>query len=165
MPNNIEIEKRFLIKKLPNLHGLKFKRTIDVYFPEITDHARLRARHQGGVFEMTKKTRKNTNNGYIMEEQTINLLEDEFTFLASCSQRRIVKNRYYYPYRNIVIEIDVFEDKLEGLMIAEIEFKSEEDLENFIAPDWLGKEINNIEILAGGVLSGKTYDEIKNNLV
>jgi len=165
MANNLEIEKRFLVKELPILEGLKSKKIVDVYFPEITDHAVLRARQQGDSFELTKKTRSNTHNGYVMLEQTINLTEEEFKFLATCSQRRIEKTRYYFPYNNITIEIDVFEYRLKGLVIAEIEFESEDLLKNFIAPTWLGKEINDVDILAGGILSGKTFDDIKNLLI
>jgi len=164
MSRKLEIEKRFLVKSLPNLDGVESKKTVDIYFPEVVEHAVLRARHQGEQYELTKKTRNKTDNGYVMLEQTIDLSEKEFNFLYTCSQRRIEKVRYYVPYQTVIIEIDIFEHRLKGLILAEIEFDTEDELLAFKAPKWLGKEINDIDILAGGVLSGETWESVKSYL-
>ena len=160
MPTHLEIEKRYLVDELPDLSGLKSVATIDVYFPEVSDHARLRARHQGDVFELTKKTRQTAENGYVMVEQTIELTQVEFDFLSGTSTRRIEKTRFYIPHGEHLIELDVFGDKLTGLIIAEVEFQSEQDLALFEKPTWLGREIDDEEVLAGGVLSGRTFEEV-----
>jgi len=52
---------------------------------------------------------------------------------------RIVKTRYLVPFGKHTFEIDVFHDKNEGLVIAEIELSEEE--EQFDIPDWLGAEV------------------------
>ena len=37
--------------------------------------------------------------------------------------------------------VDVYAGELSGLVVAEIEFSSEEESERFEAPDWLGREL------------------------
>jgi CYTH domain-containing protein len=52
---------------------------------------------------------------------------------------RIYKTRYIVPCGKHLFEIDVFHDKNEGLVLAEIELEREE--EEFEKPDWLGEEV------------------------
>lgn len=42
-----------------------------------------------------------------------------------------------------VIELDVFEGDLAGLILAEVEFSSPEEAVCFAAPDWFAKEVTN----------------------
>jgi len=55
--------------------------------------------------------------------------------------RIVKKTRYYIPYNNVQIELDIFEGKLEGLVVAEVEFKSFDDIKNFITPSWFGLDV------------------------
>lgn len=160
----IEIEKRFLVKEIPNLSGCKKVEMIDVYIPEVTPHAKLRARKIGEKYELTKKTRKQDGDHYTMVEQTIDITPEEFAFIYAKSTRRIEKDRYYVPLGPHTMDLDVFKGKHQGLIIGEIEFPNEQTLQAFAKPPYLGKEINTIESLAGGVLSGLTYEELKPHL-
>ena len=56
-----------------------------------------------------------------------------------CLPGRIVKTRYLIPSGRHLFEVDVFHEKNEGLVIAEIELTSEN--EPFSKPDWLGEEV------------------------
>lgn len=156
-----EIEKRYLLKFLPDLRGSEKVEMTDVYMPEITLHARLRARKIGLKYELTKKVRKTEGNQYIMTEQTIDITPEEFDFIYGKSSRKIEKERYYYKHGVHIIEIDVFKGKHQDLVIAEVEFKDLQELEQFKPPEFFGKEINNIEELAGGVMSGLSYEDLK----
>jgi len=159
-----EIEKRYLVRFLPDLKDSEKVEMIDVYMPEITPHAKLRARKIGSKYELTKKVRKTQENQYVMTEQTIEIVPEEFDFIYSKSSRKIEKDRYYYKYNDNIIEIDVFKGKHQGLIIAEVEFKDLQSLEQFNPPEFFGKEINKVEELAGGVLSGLSYEDLKNFL-
>jgi CYTH domain-containing protein/CHAD domain-containing protein len=55
--------------------------------------------------------------------------------------RRIEKTRHRIPHGDHVIELDVFGGDLEGLLFAEVEFASVDDLEAFEPPDWFGREV------------------------
>jgi CYTH domain-containing protein len=43
----------------------------------------------------------------------------------------------------LVVELDVFSGKNNGLVIAEVEFETQEQAELFQKPDWFGKEVTN----------------------
>jgi adenylate cyclase len=51
----------------------------------------------------------------------------------------IEKTRYLIPAGKHTFEVDVFHGKNEGLVIAEIELSSEDEL--FEKPEWLGEEV------------------------
>jgi adenylate cyclase len=59
--------------------------------------------------------------------------------LALCIPGRIIKTRYLVPCGNHIFEVDVFHDRNEGLILAEIELDDEN--ENFPRPQWLGEEV------------------------
>jgi len=40
-----------------------------------------------------------------------------------------------------VIELDVFGGSLDGLIMAEVEFRSAEELAAFEPPDWFGRDV------------------------
>lgn len=65
--------------------------------------------------------------------------EDATELLNICLPGRVIKTRYIIPSGRHKVEVDVFHDKNEGLIIAEIELESEND--NFSKPDWLGEEV------------------------
>jgi adenylate cyclase len=51
----------------------------------------------------------------------------------------VAKLRYRFPWRGLFWEIDVFEGENQGLVVAEIELRDEN--EHFERPPWLGQEI------------------------
>jgi len=66
-------------------------------------------------------------------------LVDALDILNICLPGKVVKTRYYIPFGNHTFEVDVFHDKNDGLIIAEIELGSDD--EPFGKPDWLGEEV------------------------
>jgi adenylate cyclase len=57
-----------------------------------------------------------------------------------CEQPVIEKTRYHVPYKGHLWEVDVFNGENEGLVVAEIELKAED--EQFEMPSWVGKEVS-----------------------
>lgn len=55
---------------------------------------------------------------------------------------KVIKSRYLVPFGNQMFEVDVFHEKNDGLVIAEIELDSEDQLVE--KPDWLGEEVTGI---------------------
>lgn len=58
-------------------------------------------------------------------------------------EKKISKNRYEIFFGHLIIEVDVFYGRHEGLIIAEVELSGEADSE-FLTnnlPDWFGEEI------------------------
>lgn len=56
-------------------------------------------------------------------------------------QRRVAKTRYRIPFGEHVIELDVFAGDLEGLVVAEVEFASDDAMAKFDPPDWFGPDV------------------------
>ena len=56
-----------------------------------------------------------------------------------CEPGSIDKERYLVPVGNHTWEVDMFHGSNEGLILAEIELKSE--TEPFELPDWVGEEV------------------------
>jgi len=66
-------------------------------------------------------------------------VKDAMELMDICLPGRVIKTRYIIPSGRHKFEVDVFHDKNEGLIIAEIELESEDDI--FNRPDWLGEEV------------------------
>jgi adenylate cyclase len=64
---------------------------------------------------------------------------DAEELMKICIPGKIVKTRYLIPSGIHTFEVDVFHDKNEGVLIAEIELSSEN--EYFEKPEWLGEEV------------------------
>jgi len=64
---------------------------------------------------------------------------DAEELLALANGNTISKTRYEVSHGDHVWEIDVYDGKLEGLVVAEVEMKSED--EKPLLPAWLGREL------------------------
>ncbi len=60
---------------------------------------------------------------------------------AQTEGRRVHKTRYEFEEGGHVILLDVFADELSGLVMAEVEFDSDEAMAGFEAPGWFGPEV------------------------
>ncbi len=162
----IELEKTYLVKKLPeNLKSFKFKEIIDVYIPKTSEHPKLRLRKNGNKFELTKKEPVNDGDASHQKEQTIILTETEFNALnQQLEGKRVRKIRYFYGYNGIIAEFDVFQDKLSGLVVVDFEFATLDEKDNFQMPDFCLVDITQEVFIAGGMICGKSYDDIEENL-
>lgn len=67
-------------------------------------------------------------------------LEDAKEMISSFSEKTLTKCRYNITHGNHTWEVDVFQGKLEGLIIAEIELSSED--ESFELPDWVIEDVS-----------------------
>lgn len=66
-------------------------------------------------------------------------VDDAADLLEISLPGRVIKTRYIIPAGDFKFEVDEFHDKNEGLVVAEIELRSEEDV--FDKPEWLGEEV------------------------
>jgi CYTH domain-containing protein len=66
-------------------------------------------------------------------------VDEALMLLKLCGGGVIDKVRHLVPYEGHVFEVDVFHGMNEGLVVAEVELKSED--EEFSRPQWLGEEV------------------------
>ena len=157
--NMIELERTFLAKKIPkNLRSYQFFEILDIYLPESNPHPKLRIRKIGkSRFEITKKYPLKGNDSSEQKEETIKLNEEEFNELARLSKKRIRKKRFYYKNA----EIDIFLDKLKGLVLVDFEFKTKKEKQAFSMPDFCLVDITQEKHTAAGAMAGKKYSQIE----
>ncbi len=80
----------------------------------------------------------------VREEYNLPLtLEAYGHLLAKADGIVLTKRRFLIPIENteLIIELDVFSGKYQGLMLAEVEFQTKEEAESFVPPKWFGKDV------------------------
>jgi len=160
----IELEKTYLAKRIPDgLKACTSKEIIDLYIPKKEEHCVLRVRKHGDAYEITKK-QPVENDPSKQREHTIPLTQEEFDALVSIDGKKAHKIRYYYPHHGRTFEIDVFQPPLNGLVLVDIEFDNEDDKDFFHMPDFCLADVTHELFVAGGMICGKTYDDIKPEL-
>ena len=77
------------------------------------------------------------------EEYNLPLNEESYRHLKPKADGRVIeKRRYLIPLDDrLMVELDVFEGDLAPLILAEVEFESEEEANAFVPPQWLGKDV------------------------
>lgn len=137
MPNQ-EIERKWLVDRLPDLIGIKGKEVVQGYMAILPDGTEIRVRQKGEKYFQTVKS----GGGLVRGEIEIELSKDQYDSLwAATEGKRLEKVRYAIPHGEYVIELDVYRGSLEGLTVAEVEFKNPRDAATFVAPDWFGKDV------------------------
>jgi adenylate cyclase len=133
-----ETERKFLIKG--EFRHLAFKeiKIIQSYL-SIDPDKTIRMRIADDKAFLTIKGRPQKNSISRNEWEVQVPVSDAEEMMRICLPGRIVKTRYLIPSGKHIFEIDVFHEKNEGLIIAEIELTSED--EYFEKPDWLGEEV------------------------
>jgi len=140
---SLEIERKFLVKKTPALaRDLEVVSIKQGYLAIEADGAEVRIRQKNQEFYLTIKG----PGGLIRKETEIKLTSDQFRKLWPLTEgRRLLKDRYLIPAGNYEIELDVYFESLEGLILAEVEFESEVESKKFQVPDWVDKEVTEDE--------------------
>lgn len=135
----IEIERKFLLKNdtWQNDSRLGEGQAIKQGYLNTDKSRTVRVRTKG---EKAYLTIKGKTEGISRAEFEYEIpVEDALELLKLC-EASLEKTRYLLPINNIVWEIDVFEGKHKGLLIAEVELTSEEQA--FELPNWIGKEVS-----------------------
>ncbi|MCS6873340.1 MAG: hypothetical protein N2Z23_06480 [Pyrinomonadaceae bacterium] len=70
-------------------------------------------------------------------------------------------NRYFYEYNAMLLYLDVFLWPLWGLNMLKAFFDSDQDMENFKAPDFAILEVTQVSFFTGKNLVGKTIEDVK----
>ncbi len=135
----MEIERKFLVTSPPDGYAsCPFHQIEQAY---LCTEPVIRIRRQDDSFYLTYKSR-----GLLCrEEYNLPLTKEAYHHLLKKADGNILtKKRYLLPvseHPELTIEFDVFEGKFSGLMLAEVEFKSEEEAKAFTPPGWFSKDV------------------------
>ncbi len=122
----MEIEKKYTVTTLPeNLDSFPFSEIEQAYL--CTDPV-LRIRKENQNYYLTYKSK----GLMVREEYNLPLTPESYNHLKQKADGNILtKKRYRIPYGIHTIELDLFSGKFEGLIIAEVEFDSEQEALTF----------------------------------
>jgi adenylate cyclase len=146
-----EIERKFLLLQEPAFSEGSESVQIEQGYLAIDERVEVRVRRRDGESLLTVKG----GHGEVRDEIEVHLEDGQFEALWPLTDgRRLKKVRHLIPLEaDLEVEVDVFEDELEGLVVAEVEFPDENQSHGFEAPDWLGREITGDERYAGQSLA------------
>jgi adenylate cyclase len=137
----VEVERKFLVPDTPDLDETESDEIEQGYLAIGTD-GEVRLRRKGEKLVLTAKR----GAGISRDEAEVELDREVFERLWPLTEgRRLHKRRHVIPHGDLTIELDVYERDLEGLVVAEIEFDSEDDAGRFEPPDWIGEEVTGDE--------------------
>ena len=151
----IEIERKFLVQS-EEFKAISFaKNEISQGYLNSNSERTVRVRIKGNQGYLTIKGKGN-ETGMSRLEWEVEIPVDEAKMLLNlCEIGVISKMRYEVKFGNHVYEVDEFFGENEGLVLAEIELKSED--EAFEKPDWLGEEVTNNEKYYNSYLSKNPF--------
>lgn len=140
--NIMEIERKYKVESPPpNYRDYPFHEIEQAY---LCTNPVVRIRRQDDAFILTYKS-----SGLLArEEYNLPLTQDAYGhLLAKADGIVLTKKRYLIPLTEdngpsgLTAELDVFTGVYEGLILAEVEFPTEEAALSFVPPEWFGRDV------------------------
>ena len=165
----VERERRYLLQDLPE--GLT---RADPHL-QITDNyltgTRLRLRKvreprtNKWTVKFTQKFAPNPEDlsRTMITNTYLNALEAET--LSVFGSNEIRKNRYRFEFEGRTFAIDMFIGDLWGLVLAEVSFETDEELDSFPPPPFALADVTNDPVFAGGSLCELTFSDVRQHIV
>lgn len=147
----MEIERKYLIKQLPeNLDSYPRKKIEQAY---LNTSPVVRIRRQDDEYFLTYKG----SGMMIREEYNLPLDQNSYLHLREKADGILLsKTRYLIPLKDhLTIELDVFDAPYEGLILAEVEFRTQEEAMSFTPPSWFGEDVTFSSQYHNSTLSSK----------
>ena len=133
-----EIEKKYLIPAPPeHLNDYPYHEIEQAY---LCTEPVVRIRRQDDDYYLTYKSK----GLMVREEYNLPLTKEAYEHLkAKADGKLISKRRYLIPFGEYTVELDLFTSPMPGLLLAEVEFPSEETALAFQPPEWFGEDVTN----------------------
>ena len=155
----IEIERKFLVNSNDfKTQAFTQNRIAQGYLSSVPGRT-VRVRIKGNKGFLTIKGASNESGLSRFEWEKEIPFDEASALLQLCEEGIIDKTRFEVKMGNHVFEIDEFYGDNEGLIMAEVELKSE--TEPFEKPSWLGKEVTNDKRYYNSYLSKQPFKNWK----
>jgi CYTH domain-containing protein len=164
----VERERRYLLQDLPE--GLT----------RADPHLQITDNYITGTRLRIRKTREPRSNKWtvkftqkfapdpedlsrtIITNTYLNALESEV--LSVFDSNEIRKNRYYFDYEGRKFCVDMFLGDLFGLVLAEVSFDNDEELDNYPKPPFALADVTDNKFFSGGVLCEHNFTEVREEI-
>jgi adenylate cyclase len=149
-----EIERKFLVSGEFLTDAAEATEIVQGYLSRVPERTvRVRIKGDSGYLTIKGKT---SDSGMTRSEWEKEISAEEAReLLMLCEPFPVIKTRYLVPFAGHIFEVDVFHEKNEGLVLAEIELGTTD--ENFEKPPWLGEEVTGDMRYYNSYLSFKPY--------
>lgn len=154
--NSYEIERKFLVNTLPdNLNSYPHYELEQGY---LSVAPVVRVRRKDTQYILTYKS------GGMLKRMEVELPLDSSSYnhlIAKADGIVISKTRYAIPHGKYIIELDIFHGKLDGFVMAEVEFDSIEDADSYEKPDWFSVDVTANPAFHNSRMSRMTDDDCR----
>lgn len=135
----MEIERKYLVEKENLPENLEQFPSREIEQGYLCTSPVVRIRRQNEEYFLTYKSKGLMSR----EEYNLPLTKEAYEHLKPKADGIVIcKTRYLIPEKNdLTIELDVFHADYEGLLLAEVEFSSEEEANAYEAPEWFGEDV------------------------
>jgi adenylate cyclase len=152
----VEIERKFLVDhekwgEVQKPEGTHYRQGYILSNKEQT--VRVRVSDKKGYINLKSKVSEVSRKEYEYEIP----LEDGIEILNEFTKHGTEKTRYRIPFEGRTWEVDVFAGDNKGLIVAELELKSEN--EEFGKPDWVTTEVTNDGRYTNASLAVKPFSQ------
>lgn len=153
---SIEIERKFLVKASFKEFAQSSVSIVQAYL-SISPKCSIRIRICGEKAYLTIKGESSASGLSRYEWERELKLTEARELIKLSEYQAIEKTRYFVPQGKHCYEVDVFEGKNKGLIMAELELSSED--ESYVKPSWLGVEVTGNTNYYNASLQTKPYSE------
>ncbi len=140
----MEIERKFLVKKLPEHLDLYPKKEISQgYISDINPSIRIRKLDDKHILTIKSVTNIEKEKQFLMNNEIeFEITKEKFDKLSTkVDDNFIEKTRYYITLGEFTAELDIYHNALSPLVTVEVEFESEEQALAFTPPEWFGLDV------------------------
>jgi CYTH domain-containing protein len=134
----MEIERKYLVAALPADYRSWPSRSIQQAY--LCTEPVVRIRKEDQQYYLTYKSKGLLER----EEYNLPLTKEAYDHLLPKADGIVLtKRRYRIPIEGtgLTIELDLFSGVYEGLCLAEVEFETKQEAEEFVPPDWFGRDV------------------------
>jgi CYTH domain-containing protein len=156
MSENLEIEKKFKVKKIPEHLEQYEKKVMEQGY--LCSDPIVRIRRSNDEYILTYKSRFGLEHteetaAKVCHELEVPLNKEGYEHLREKIDGNLIqKTRYIIPLEmkktpeteglSLKAELDIFEGKFDGLVIVEVEFPNQKMAEQFQPPEWFGEDVS-----------------------
>ena len=133
----MEIERKYLISHLPDDYDSYPHKEIEQGY--LSTEPVVRIRKSDDNYILTYKG----SGLMVREEYNLPLTKESYEHMRPKADGILIhKIRYKIPYQEkYTTELDIFLDDLAPLMLAEVEFETEEEANHFTPPEWFKEDV------------------------
>lgn len=137
--SGLEIERKFLVRRLPDLTGARKSVIRQGYLTGPDDSVEIRLRQLDDALFLTLKS----GEGTVRTERETTITREQFeTLWPQTEGRRVEKERWTGQLPGgLSFELDRFLNDLAPLMLVEVEFATPQGAAAFLPPDWFGEDV------------------------